>query len=269
MSKNLESFIKRLEFNRRANFGTEVLIKENLEILAYTSQACHYGFQYRADSTAWCSSLLEHDTNKEMIDNFWNWVSDKNKSPWKILFLNDDMKLIKDDNNKVKGWVLTNTEKKYDNYFGLVKNFAILCRSVSEKEKRWVFWNHLVSKKKVNPTDAFYMISLCLSIGPENEILTWADERAGGHWALTDLKGTFTGLDWKKFKTGNVDKPIGPIINGYWCSNTQGTNNPIQLSDFSISTKKGKFGNVSSAFTIHDLIDGFYKYQDDRGYLDV
>lgn len=266
MSEKLRSFLIGLPFNRRANHATEC----GAEIYSTIDGACHYNFKFLQNTKAWASGLLGTDNNEDIVELFWKWVSDKKFSPWKHLFIDDDMELVKTDTGKIKGWILTNTDRKYDKIFNFVKNFAILCRSVTEKPHRWKFWYYLVTKKNINPTDAFYMASVSVPIGDiKGESLQWMDERVGGHWAITDYQEFNFQLNWKMFRSGTIKPPSfsGGLINGFWCDGCD-KNKPFSLNDINTVAKKSKFFNqTTSTFKMDDLIDGFYRFQDDREYL--
>lgn len=225
------------------------------------------------------------ETEMEIAGKFWNWITDKEKSPWKKLMQNGIELVISPVDNLPLGWILPH-ETVSTTPFLFQKNFCILTRVFTEKYPCFEAWDKLL-KRGLSPADAFYLCSFLQPAGPG---YAYTQNNTGGaHWPITDYfykyydnPGTSKKLDFKAFRSGEIidnDKTSGTkgFGSGTYRESINGYFQELKASDRSIfdftqycqlKTAGGSFSS-KSFYELDDIIDGFYRWQDQEGILDV
>lgn len=171
-------------------------------------------------------------------NSFLEWVLDNRISPWKKV-LNYGHELVVDPQDKIPVGVILPQETLESVPFNFIKNFCILLRIFSEKSLVSSEWYNFVHKFKLDPRDAFYLVSGFNKNGENYTRETL--NLSGWHHPITDnYSGVY--LDWNKYWTGNINSCCrGQTINGYF-----GTNTPVpSFSQVELETHKLERGTFN------------------------
>lgn len=184
----VKDFLERIDYR-----DVNLLYTQSIQIspgkrVVLKDAVCHAGFVWVPDALFHGSMFIETDSNKNLSEQFWNWISGKN-SPWKSV-LQGIEPVFHHKSGKRTGWIIDPHEAGIHDSkkFIFLKNFAIACRMLNEKEHKIRFWSDAVSYG-LNETEAFY---LCSFYGKDdsNQISAF-DDTVTGHWPLnsTSYKG--------------------------------------------------------------------------------
>lgn len=229
----------------------------------------------------------------EQAQKFWAWITDKDKSPWKMLMQNGIELVIHPDDNLPIGWILPYETVK-STPFLLQKNFCILTRVFTEKPDNFVIWEKLLNKG-LTPDDALYLASFLTKTKVENGYTYNGSNMTGAHWPLTDYQyirspnqrgsiyghDTFKKMDFHAYRTGKLidnDAQPGPkgfgdkardAINGYFQEITPSDREIFDLTKYCQEKTSGGSFSALKFYDLDEIIDGFYRWQDQEGILDV
>ncbi len=229
---------------------------------------CHSGLSGKKTPLSLGSGFLPTKKQLPVAERFWEWVTDKDKSPWRVLMQNG-IELVRGTNGLPVGWILPK-KTLLETPFTFQKNFAILTRVFTEKHENFEFW-YLLVNKGVREDDALY---LCSCLRYQDGKTTIQNQLLGSHWPLSDYVGydihsVFTNFDWKAYRSGNIN-PVsqyaGLRINGHFCQTKE--NNYKQFDPIKIpyTLSKGAFSQVKE-YDLDVILDEFYKWQDEEGIL--
>lgn len=236
-------------------------------------QACHAYLYEGKKPLALGSGFLPTKGQLPVAMRLWEWVTDKDKSPWRILMQNGIELVISEKSELPVGWILPK-ETLENTPFTFQKNFCILTRVLTEKYDNFKFWNTLV-EKGVREDDALYLAS-CLIQSKQGRISTLV-QLGGGHWPLTDSRGYSNEamkdscqFDWKAFRSGNINPSRGhgpyAVINGHFCQNERTDYMMFDPGTIPYKNSGGRFSQIKE-YDLDTILDEFYKWQDNEGVL--
>lgn len=256
---------------------------------------CHASFGPVTDPIAIGGGFLPKAEQMEIAQKFWGFITDKEKSPWKMLMQNGIELVTHPNDNLPVGWILPYETVK-NTPFLLQKNFAILTRVFTEKHSNFIAWNKLL-KKGVNPADALYLCGLLFPVAQTEGFSYNSSNLTGAHWPLTDYYYTYKKpdgtinlaypttnkkIDFKAFRSGNIidnDKAQGSkgygngtnrdLINGYFQELVPSDREVFNLASYCDMKESGGSFSKTSYYELDDIVDGFYRWQDQEGILDV
>lgn len=288
---NARVFFKKVSHDHRQHYGPSSFYLETSDrkYLSTVHDVCHqrisqlypYNIGYynhitksgsrkiiKPDALVFASNVIfkyaETDSQngrEEAFINYWNWLTDKEISPWKALFNGpDEIELLKNNQGDVCGYILPNHVFKQDIPWPFIMSFVMATRQPCENYRNIILiWNELV-KNGVPPADAFIICPFF-----QKNIFKNAIELADtnyNHWPLGSCKY----LAVNRFRTGNyIKNPIS--IHNCFC-NLKDLNAPIEWDLSSkiknIYTKEcGKkvYTKYTSYMTydINEIIKTFYE----------
>jgi hypothetical protein len=238
------------------------------------NHGCHASFTPGHSSKYIVSGLCPSVQQQSLAEKFWNWISGP-ISPWRLLFQGEYQPKIYLNDGLFKGWYIEGKAQEYlpEN---MLKNFAILTRSFTEKNNKYIIWEMLLNKG-LDPRDAFY---ICSSLFYGNGAITHdSTSIAGGHWPITDytpprkdMEHIYPNnrLNWKIFYSGQINTSPVHNPNSYY---NQKINYLFELRDsksdylpfnpyqeLSLKEFKGRFSSIKS-FDLDEIIDKFNKWK--------
>lgn len=257
------------------------------QISRVTGGGCHGSLRAVINPGALGAEATAAPEDHERFDRWWDWCTDKDKSPWKAL-MQDGIELVRHANGNPAGWIIPKSTCLRVP-FSFQKNFCIHTRSFQESYHRWVLWDQLVQEYKMDKLDAYYFVAVMYpaNMGTarkpfRTENLTVSDARSGGHWAMTDTSEKFHSyftarVNWKVLRTGDIDldvnksgKSVNQVqINAYfmWPKPENSYENwKPDAAVMAAQNQKGRF-STSKLISIPIALDAFYKWQDEQGIL--
>lgn len=267
-----------------------MILNEASGVSTVRNGGCHASFGSILNPIVTGGGFMPTAEMMDIAEKFWAFITDKEKSPWKMLMQNGIELVIHPDDGLPIGWILPYETVKNTPFY-LQKNFCILTRVFTEKHKQFIIWDKLV-KKGVPPADAFYLCSLMMPTTVPDGFAANNQNLSGAHWPLTDYfyeypknqgythPTTNKKLDFKAYRSGelidNDQQPgtkgygngtVRDQINGYFQEVTPSDREVFNLEKYcTLKTSGGSFSQLKY-YEIDDVIDGFYKWQDQEGIL--
>lgn len=256
---------------------------------------CHASFRSVPNPIAIGGGFFPQAGQMEIAQKFWDFVTDKKRSPWKVLMQNGIELVIHPDDKLPVGWILPYETVK-NTPFLFQKNFAILTRVFTEKHKQFIIWDKLL-KKGVDPADALYLCGLLFPVANTEGFSYNNSNLSGAHWPLTDyyyahknadgtvdkaFAVTNKKIDFKALRSGDIidndslsvskGYGIGTVrdnINGYFQELVPSEREVFDVTNYCEMKKSGGSFSQVAYYDIDDVVDGFYRWQDQEGILNV
>lgn len=232
------------------------------------SGACHAMMREVGNPIICAGGLVPSKEQSEDCELFWKWVTSK-KSPWYCL--TKGIETVRDKDNLIIGWLLTDRKILSSVPFSLLKNLCILTRSFTERNNTWKTWCLLV-KKGMSEGDAWYfssVFSLC-DYANAREGLINLELRSGAHWALTDIQ-----QENVDFKILRGEKPVNlkaksnsVRVNLHFLAQPLIQAPVYNVKDLKYAPTQGRF-STAHYYLLQDAVDDFYKWQDQEEKLRV
>lgn len=237
--------LERIDYNKVNLVYTQAIQVAKKKRIVLKDAVCHAQF-VNCDAMYHGSQFIETDTNKEISDTFWSWITGKT-SPWYSI-TKDIEPVFHHESGKRTGWIIESDRVKSAE-FNFIKNFAIATRMLNEKSSNISFWYE--AQKHLNPSEAFYLCSFYKHNNKGISVdINWAGNMDGGHWPLG---GNFN-LD-AFIKQSPVSSKYS--INGCWAK--KGCRYYQPSNDLGVS-KQTRFSNVT-VITMEDVLNHYEKWK--------
>ena len=255
-------FIENIQgYDRQAMKAYSYFIGDEAGIMISVG-ACHASLKDLKDRIVLTGGLIPVKSQMEDCELFLKWICSE-KSPWYSITKNIEIIRV---NNLVNGWLIQGDDLKNAPFY-LLKNFCILTRSFTERYDSWRFWANLV-RKGVNPGDAFYLCS-CFQQN-DRGLVTLMDLRSGGHWAFTHSreKVDFDLLRGNKQQIKEV-KSDTTVVNLTFLKQPVERDIPFQIQKIPSHHIEGSIFSRAMGYDVQEILEAYYKWQDEEGSLSV
>lgn len=143
------------------------------------------GFTKREEGTCLIIGFFESKENREFFLEYWEWLSDKEKSPWRSVFHSGFPEIVKNKKDEIVGLLVPYYIFK-DLESGVIESntllsFLVATRAVTEFVNHIRFWSYCV-KNGVEPCLAFFLSTYF--VYRENKIQRTTVANSN-HWVIT------------------------------------------------------------------------------------